>query len=807
MNKPKSEITMNNQIDLSLWVKQGMEFYQNGKFHEAETLFRKALEVKPDYAHAWCMLGMLKWKQQRWEKAKEYLGKAVELQPENGRYLLKQAELFHHLQERDTAFAMMEKAVSFHDKKDIAQVALGKLHRKDQHWEAAEQAFREAVAINPDNSNAYNHLGNVLSQLNKLEEAEQCYLKVIEANPKLPQPFLNLGTIYGMHKQRKQALEYFGLALERKPEWALPYEKVIQLFMAYHDWMQALNVVQQALKVHPNHIPFLELKASIYGNVKSYAQVAKVAKQILEIDSNHAEANFQYGVVLTDNGRQEEAKEYFQKALSAKPKSDQYHIYLGRAYHDIGEPTLALKHFQEAMELNPSAFSAVYEFLLLKAKICDWSSREEDIQFLKDTILKQLEVEGDRGGAIPILTLNYFQIEPELHLKAAKHTARFHQHQVASIKKSLNFQINHASRKQQKVIKIGYYSPDFRNHAVGTLIQDMFQYHNRERFEIHAYSLITMKDNEIQEKIKKQVDFFTPVSNWSYHKVARKIYEDEIDILIDLGGYTSYTRTEVMALSPAPIQAHYIGLLDTMGADYIPYLLADDYCIPSNLEGNYSEEVVRLPQVFVSSPMKVSTQATNRDDWGLPENAFVFCSFNASYKIDPTCFNIWMEILKKVPNSVLWLAQSYELVRENLKQAAEAQGVASNRLVFCDKIPLEEHLERTKLADLFLDTFNFNGGAVTVGTLQVGLPILTLAGNTYASRIGGSILSKVGLEELVTHNKDAFIAKAIELANHPTKLRALASQIDDTQFFDTATFVRELEQAFEYMWEQYLADH
>ncbi|MGB0523282.1 MAG: tetratricopeptide repeat protein [Flammeovirgaceae bacterium] len=796
---------MKKRIDLSLWLQQGVQFYKAGEFAEAEALYRKTIEVKADYAHAWFLLAMLKWKQQRWQKTEEYLGKAVDLQPENPHYLMKWGEFLYQHGQQTRGLAQLDKALELHDQQDVVYVTKGKLLRNAQQFIAAEQAFLQALEINPANYNAANHLGNVLSSLNRLEEAENYYLQVVKAKPELPQPYLNLGTIYAMRQQKQEALTHFELALQRNPNWVQPYEKVTQLFMAHHEWVQALQVVKKGLELHPNHLTLLELASSIYGNVKSYTQVAKYVKKILAIDPNHAEANFQYGVVLSENGRKEDALSHFKKALELNPESDQYHIYLGRAYQDLDDFQLALTHFQQAKALKPNNFAAIYEYLLLTARLCNWDTRQEDEKMLVEAINQQVILEEKTGGFIPILTLNYFPIPPVLHLKAAKHTAKHLNTQVASIKRSLNFQF----QKQQKdKIRIGYYSPDFRKHAVGTLIQDMFQYHDRDRFEIYAYALILVKDDEIQEKIKAHCDVFTPVSNWSFQKTAKQIHEDQIDILIDLGGYTSYTRTEVMALQPAPIQAQYIGLLDTMGADFIDYAFSDQYCIPPELEPFYSEKILHLPQAFVSSPMKISEKQTQRADWHLPEDAFVFCCFNASYKFDPTSFDAWMEILRQVPNSVFWTAQPNSSVQENLLKEVTKRGISTDRIIYCDKVPLDAHLERTRHADLFLDTFNFNGGAVTVGTLQAGLPILTLSKNTYASRIGGSILSKIGLDELITHSVADYITKAVNLSQNPSRLQQLKQQLDHglkaSKLFDTAHFVETLEARYEQMWETYL---
>ncbi len=567
---------MKNRIDLSLWIKQGVEFYKAGKLREAETLFRKALEVKSDYSEAWYLLGVLKQKQGRLEKAQESFEKAVETSPDAPDFKIKLATFFIGNGEQEKGKSLLVEISEESLTTSKSKIDIGKAFRSLGDWEKAEHFFRKVVETDSNHQNALNNLGNVLSQQNKFDEAQKYYEQLITINPQLPQPYLNLGVLHGMKQSTELAIQYLQQALVLKPDWKEPYERVIQMLIGQKDWTKATIVAKKAIEVHSEHLPFYEYLASIYGNLKNYGRVAKIAKHILKIQPEHPEANYQMGVVLAENGRTKEGIPYFEKAMGIAKAPMQAQFYLAKAYRDLGRYQEAKENFEEIVQQNPTFYGAKHELDLLNCMLCNWN--EIDATRMKEEIEKQVSEEAE-GGFIPVLSLNYFGLDSATRLKAAKHTSEYTNKQVEAMKQSLNFSFE--GRKPKHKIRLGYYSPDFRNHAVGSLIQDMFGWHDKDRFELYVYSLTNPPEDVIHEKIKSAMDVFHEVSNQSYVKIAQQIFKDEIDILIDLGGYTTYTKTDVMAVRPAPIQVQYMGLLDTMGADFIDYTIADEFVIPA----------------------------------------------------------------------------------------------------------------------------------------------------------------------------------------------------------------------------------
>jgi predicted O-linked N-acetylglucosamine transferase (SPINDLY family) len=376
---------------------------------------------------------------------------------------------------------------------------------------------------------------------------------------------------------------------------------------------------------------------------------------------------------------------------------------------------------------------------------------------------------------------------------------------MLDIKKRCNFSYE---KNGAGKLKIGYVSPDFREHAVGILINEMFRFHDRERFEAFAYSLVDVVD-EISSKIKTNVDSFVDISKVSPEVAARRINDDKIDILIDLAGYTTYSSPSIFALEPAPIQALFLGYPNSMGSDSIKYLLADRQIVDESLEPFYSEKIVYLPSAFLSSPMEISKKKKHRKEYGIPAEAFVFCCFSTSYKIEPNTFAVWMEIMNEVPESLLWVSRVSDDHSERMRKEAEKLGMSGDRLLFTAKEDMPDYLARMGLADLFLDTFIYSAGSTAVCSLYAGLPLLTLAGATNASRMGASICTASGLGELVCESEEAYKDRAIQLASDPNELKSirnrLAKERETLSIFDTASFVQDLERGFLKLWEHHLS--
>jgi predicted O-linked N-acetylglucosamine transferase (SPINDLY family) len=428
--------------------------------------------------------------------------------------------------------------------------------------------------------------------------------------------------------------------------------------------------------------------------------------------------------------------------------------------------------------------------------LCDWSRLEELCEFQRRSALEHPEQPVQPFGLLAIPST------PMEQLACAQNFARALAASVARDRKRLAFGFDRASRKR---LRVGYLSADFHGHATAYLVAEMFELHDRKRFEVIAYSYGPDEGSPIRARLQRGFDRFVDVRSLSHAEAAAAIHADGVDILVDLKGYTVHARPEIMALRPAPVQVNYLGYPGTMGADFIDYIVGDRFITPAARAGEFSENLVIMPDSYQVNDRRRQVAATpSRQALGLPGNGFVFCCFNQPYKILPDVFAVWMRLLLAVPGSVLWLLELNPWSAQNLRREAAARGVEPSRRVFGPALALPEHLGRLPAADLFLDTFPVNAHTTASDALWVGLPLLTCAGETFASRVAGSLLCAAGAPELVTQSMAEYEALALRLARAPGELAELRRRLtrgrDASRLFDTPRFVRNLETAYETMW-------
>jgi len=368
-----------------------------------------------------------------------------------------------------------------------------------------------------------------------------------------------------------------------------------------------------------------------------------------------------------------------------------------------------------------------------------------------------------------------------------------------------------APAQQPAKLRIGYFSADFRAHPVMYLMCQVLAEHDRDRFEIIAYSYGPDQADPVRERSRAAVDEFIDVRSLSDLEVAEHARANKIDIAIDLTGYTEHCRSGIFAYRAAPIQINYLGYPGTMGADFMDYIIADQQLIPPSSQQYYSEKPLYLPHHYQAQDdrLAIASETPSRESLGLPEEGFVFCAINSSYKITPSVFSIWMRLLDRVEGSVLWLLKSNEWAQENLLKEASARGIDPQRLVFADKVSHDVYLARFRQADLYLDTFVYNAGATASNALWAGLPVLTKRGEGYTARMAGSLLSSLGVEELITETEESYEALALALAEDPVRLETLRAKVcaqrETSPLFKTALFTRHLERGYEQAYERYFS--
>ena len=502
------------------------------------------------------------------------------------------------------------------------------------------------------------------------------------------------------------------------------------------------------------------------------------------------------GIARLTHGSLSEAAECFQKAIELQPEFANLHFSLGHVHHFKGRLDEAVRSYQAALKLEPGTAVFGASLLTQMQQLCDWSRLGELSESQRHSALEQPEQPVQPFGLLSIPST------PMEQLACAQNFARSVAASVASDRKRLAFGFD---RAPQKRLRVGYLSADFHGHATAYLAAELFELHDRSRFEVIAYSYGPEDGHPIRTRLQHGFERFVDMRLLSHADAAAAIHNDGVEILVDLKGYTIHARPEIMALRPAPVQVSYLGYPGTMGAEFIDYIVGDRYVTPAARAGDFSENLVIMPDSYqVNDRRRPIAETPSRQALGLTESGFVYCCFNQPYKILPDVFAVWMRMLESVPGSVLWLLELNPWVARNLRREASARGVDPSRLVFAPLLPLAEHLGRLSAADLFLDTLPYNAHTSTSDALWAGLPVLTCAGETFASRVAASLLAAADVPELITRSLAEYEALGLRLARAPgelAKLRLRLSRSRDTvPLFDTPRFVRNLETAYEAMW-------
>ncbi|MBW4497871.1 MAG: TIGR03032 family protein [Oscillatoria princeps RMCB-10] len=529
-------------------------------------------------------------------------------------------------------------------------------------------------------------------------------------------------------------------------------------------------------------------------------------RQTIEREPRHYQAWHNMGVALQKQEKTAEAIACYRKAIEFYPNYTEAHDSLGIALVYLDRLDEARIVLERCLELN-SQSTLVFSFLFrLRRLVADWRNHETNLERLYSLTAEQLS-QGKVTDIVPFDSLSFFG-DPRAQLVIACSHASAVSRRVEKQRKSLNF--TH-SRSREGRLRIGYVSADFHNHATSHLMLGLFGLHAREEFEIFTYSLGKDDDSFYRKRIISDSEHFRDLAEESAAECAKRIHADGIDILVDLKGYTRDSRFEIFALRPAPIQVSYLGYPGTMGADFIDYIISDATVTPPASAEYFTEKLVILPHSYQvnDSQQPVDAAPVSRTEWGLPEKGVVFASFNQTYKIEPQIFDIWMRVLQAVEGSALWLYADKEETKQNLRREAAARGVAASRLIFAGFLPKSRHLARLKLADLALDTYYYNGHTTASDALWVGVPVLTCPGQTFASRVAASLLSAVGLPELIVGDLREYERLAVRLGKNAGELRQLKDKLAGNRLtyplFDTRRFVGNLEKAYQAMWEIYAA--
>jgi predicted O-linked N-acetylglucosamine transferase (SPINDLY family) len=635
--------------------------------------------------------------------------------------------------------------------------------------EHAKVIYEDILSINPKHFDSLQLLGTIAAQMKDWEKSVKLLKQALTIDNTIPAVYNNLGVAYKELKLFDDALQNYNFAVSLKPTYSEAF-------------------YNRGLVLH-------ELKR-LAESLESY-------EMAISLKPNYAEAHSNSGNVYKELKQFTKALEFYGNALAINPNYVEAHLNCGIAFQELLRLEEALKSYEKVIRLDPNFPFIKGGIVHCKMRMNKWDSFFDDLESINS------DVSNNKFSATPF---GYQGIcnSPKLLGKAAslfslsKYPPRINQ--SAKVAKVAN-----------KKIKIGYLCGEFRHQATSILMVNLWEMHDKDKFELIGLDNGWDDGSPIRKRIEKAFDKFINISRMSDTEVVELVKYEAVDILINLNCFFGLSRNSVFSYKPAPVQVNYLGFPGTLGATYMDYIIADKYVIPEYSQDFYYEKVVYLPNCYQVNDRNrvIADKVFRREELGLPNDGFVFCCFNNNYKITPPIFDIWIRILKSVKGSVLWLLEDNPYSVVNLRKEAQSRGLEPSKLVFAKRMDLPEHLARHSAADLFLDTLPYNAHTTASDALWAGLPVLTCMGESFASRVAASLLNAIELPELITTSQEQYEAKAIELATNPEKLKAIREKLErnklTTALFDSTRFTKHIETAYMQMYERYKsiqpADH
>ena len=810
-------------------IAQAKQLQRAGQLGPAAQLFAQVLELRPDEEEALRQSGTIALAARQYERAVHFFERLIRLRPDDAPACNRLGIALAALGRHDDAIASYDRAIAVAPHEAEAYVNRGAALARSNRLEAAIASFDLAIARDPDNAGAHFNRGIALADLGRLDEAVAGYDRVVAIRPDFAAAHYNRGVALAALKQLEAALASYDRAIAARPDYALAHHNRGIVLAELGRNEAALSSFDAAIAIAPAHVPsHFNRGNALHALGRHEAAVASFDRAI-DIRPDFAAAHHNRGVSLHALNRFEAAVASFDRAVAARPEYARAHTSRGCALHELNLFDAAVASFDRAIAISPDHADAHYTRgrTLMKAKnypeaarsfeellridpafpfapgillharmmCCDWADYDDRRAAIRTAL---------RAGGRCVDPFGYQGVsESEEDLLSC-----------AEIYAAFEFPPPAATLAPRPLsgrtgrITVGYLCGEFREQATAVLMCGVFESHDKEKVRLVGFDNGWDDGSRYRRRIDRCFDEMVDIRRLGDLQAAQRIRAMNVDILVNLNGYFGEPRLGVFAHRPSPVQVNYLGFPGTIGVGYIDYLIADRIVIPEASRRHYAEKVVYLPDSYQANDRQrqISDRPMGRAEFGLPQEAFVYCCFNNTYKVTPGTFDAWMRILARVPGSVLWLLDENPAATANLVEEAARRGIGSERLVFSPRLPLPEHLARHALADLFLDTLPYNAHTTGSDALWAGLPVLTQTGTTFPGRVGTSLLTAVGLPELVTASGSQYEAKAVELAADRPQLRRIREKLAANRLtqplFDTPLITRCLEAAYRTMFDR-----
>ena len=738
---------------IALYLQHAVEHFQQGRWHQAESLLAQVLARDPHNFSGLHVMGIVHVVQRRHDDAIDFLRRAVNVAPD------------HALVNYNMAIALSgagrdEEALAYH---------------------------ASAVALSPDNQDAWVNYGKSLASLGRHAEALDCYDRALSLDPAHAAALSNRAVALAELDRNEEALAIFEQVLQVDPRYPAAWLNAANTLCRLDRHTQALDYYERALGLDPYNPDILSNKANALSKMRRHEEALSHYDRALQLAPHDPDLWFNKAYILTRMEQHDQALAHYARVVALAPNHMDAWYMMGNLQNQVKRFEEAAASFDRAMAIDPTRDYLMGDRLSAKMSLCDW----QDLPAQQAALAAAIEA--GKRVATPFTALTLFD-SPSLQRKVAQDYAK-----------------NFASDRPMRVspprpvgekVRIAYFTKDFHEHATAFLTAELFELHDRNRFEVIAISYGPPRADPMRRRLEQAFDQFIDVRERSDADIAQLCRDMAIDMAVDLQGYQTQHRPGIFAQRAAPIQVNYLAYPGTMGAPFMDYLIADPVLVPAAHREYYAEKIVYLPHSYQPNDRQQVVPATRRtrQDWGLPTTGTVFCCFNNHYKITPAVFDRWLRILQQVDSSVLWLLEDNPVASRHLRLAAERAGVASERLIFAPVVSHVDHLARHGLADLFLDTLPYNAHTTASDALRMGLPLLTCLGESFTGRVAASLLHAVGLPELVAPSPEAYEHLAVTLGTQTEKLAAvkqkLSANVKTMPLFDTPRYTKYLETAY-----------
>ena len=803
-------------------VQRARALYESGSLAQAQALYAEVLRTDPRHYESLHILGVIAMRMGDPAVAVELIGRAIEAEPRKAAAYCNRGLALERLGKQQAALADYDRAVTLDPRFWGGYFNRAKVQRTLGHLEDALTSYDSVIAINRSCTEAFTNRSEVLLALHRWEAALDSSDRAIALDAQCAEAHYNRGLALGHLGRWDAALASHERAIALSPESAGAHRARGTALMvlerpeaALANYQRAIALEPQDADAHCNHGAALVKLGRSDAALKSFDAA-------IAMDSAHVEAHYNRGRLLQDSQHWQPSLESYDRALAIKPDYAAGHLNRGVVLEGLGrwqdalasydraiafdanlaeaefnrgnllerfkQPQAALESYDRAMSIKPALEFLRGQRRHVKMQLCDWEGFESDVT--------DFAVEVERGSAAcPPFAFLALSGSAALHRRAAEiwvRERRLTGDPLPAI----------AVRGRAEKIRVGYFSADFHNHPVSALTAELFETHDRTRFEVIAFAIGPNKQDAMRKRLRDAFDQFIDVEGQSESDIALLARRMELDIAVDLGGYTRNSRPGIFVSRAAPIQVNFLGYPGTLGAPFMDYMIADRTLVPPVHRPHYAEKILYIPSYQPNdSTRRIAGGPVDREAHDLPAAGFVFCCFNNSYKITPPVFDAWTRILNAVPGSVLWMRSATPDSTTNLRREARARGIPPERLLFAPRLEaMEDHLARYRLADLFLDTWPYGAHTTAGDALWAGLPVLTCAGEGFASRVGASLLASIGLTDLIATSVHEYESLAVALAADGQRLAELKRQLAERRhlapLFDIRSYTKNLESGY-----------